>query len=345
MGRTLALLLARERLRIALVEQSSCNAAPDIRAYALNSASKQLLESLKVWPGEPLITPVQQMRVRGDAGGEVDFEHPGGALTWIADVPALELQLMQATRYQGQIEVVTEPMPAKLTVICEGKASNPHQTPYPQKAIAARLQSSHAHGGVARQWFKDGDILALLPIEGSASNAFALVWSTATERANQLEKLSNEEFCAALQTVCGLEAGLLNLSSERASWPLSISTAPNWVGEGWALAGDSAHTVHPLSGQGLNLGLGDATELAHVIAQREYWRELGDVKLLRRYERARKANTALISGVTDGLYGLFAQKHTSWQLLRNWGMKGFSRSGPLKTWVTERAMNNKATTL
>jgi 2-polyprenyl-6-methoxyphenol hydroxylase-like FAD-dependent oxidoreductase len=95
--------------------------------------------------------------------------------------------------------------------------------------------------------------------------------------------------------------------------------------------------VHPLAGQGLNLGLADAAGLAKVIAQREYWRALGDEKLLRRYERARKADVAAMGAVTDGLHGLFAQTDGRWQALRNWGMKGFARSGLLKDWVTRQA--------
>ena len=124
---------------------------------------------------------------------------------------------------------------------------------------------------------------------------------------------------------------------ERASWPLALSSVDHWVGPGWALAGDAAHTVHPLAGQGLNLGLGDAACLSQVLASREYWRSLGDEKLLRRYERARKADVAAVSAVTDGLHGLFSQAGTAWQSARNWGMKSVSSSQPLKNWLMKRA--------
>ena len=87
----------------------------------------------------------------------------------------------------------------------------------------------------------------------------------------------------------------------------------------------------------MNLGLADAAGLAAVIHQREYWRDLGDEKLLRRYERSRKADVAAMGAVTDGLHGLFAQSDVRWQVLRNWGMKGFERSGLLKDWVMRRA--------
>ena len=355
-GRTLALLLARERLRVALVTrpernpgaQATAEAPADVRAYALNIASRQVLETLRVWPEAPFATAVLEMQVWGDHGGKLDFSaHDVGqdALAWIVDVPALEQQLMQAVRFQSHIETVQAPVQAALTVICEGQKSSSrdefgaHWTvkPYPQKAIAARLESDQPHGGVARQWFSHGDILALLPLSGADGNSVALVWSVSTERAVLLEKLPAPAFCEALQAVCGQEAGVLRLSSERASWPLALSNADHWVGPGWALAGDAAHTVHPLAGQGLNLGLADAACLAKVMAAREYWRGLGDEKLLRRYERARKADVATMDAVTDGLHGLFAQTDSRWQALRNWGMKGFARSALLKNWVARHA--------
>ena len=163
------------------------------------------------------------------------------------------------------------------------------------------------------------------------------MWSAGLERADQLTQMPADAFCAALQAVCGLAVGSLSLASERAVWPLALSSADHWSGPGWALAGDAAHTVHPLSGQGLNLGLGDAAQLAATLAGREYWRGLGDEKLLRRYERARKADAAALGLVTDGLHGLFAQTDGRWQFLRNRGMEGFARSTLLKRWITRQA--------
>ncbi|MDP3172398.1 MAG: FAD-dependent monooxygenase [Polaromonas sp.] len=351
-GRTLALLLARERLRVALVARPAPDgpAAPavqDVRAYALNSASRQLLESLRAWPEAPAATAVKDMQVWGDDGGRLEFSasENGMALAWIVDVPALEQQLTEAVYYQPQIETVPAPVPAALSVVCEGKASSSRNEfgaawtvkPYPQKALAARLQSDQPHHGLARQWFSQGEVLALLPMDGDHGNSLALVWSVSVERSAALEKLSPEEFSAAVQLACGAEAGRLKLASGCSSWPLALATADRWVGPGWALAGDAAHTVHPLAGQGLNLGLADAAELAAVIHAREYWRGLGDEKLLRRYERARKADVAAMGAVTDGLHSLFAQTDVRWQALRNWGMTGFAKSGPFKQWVTRQA--------
>ncbi len=351
-GRSLALQLARERLRVALVSPapspSGAAPKPDVRAYALNSASRQLLQTLRVWPEDACATPVRDMQVWGDEGGRVDFSAASvgeTALAWIVDVPALEHQLMQAVRYQPQIERVQSPVEAPLTVICEGRQSRSREEfgvrwtvkAYPQKAVAARLDAEKPHQGVARQWFRGGDILALLPLGGDAGNSMALVWSVSPERADELQSLSPEEFCNALQAVCGTETGKLTLTTERASWPLALSRADHWVGAGWALAGDAAHTVHPLSGQGLNLGLGDTVCLADVLAKRESWRALGDEKLLRRYERARQASVAAMGTVTDSLHGLFAQTDGPWPMLRNWGMSQFSRSGLIKHWMVRQA--------
>ena len=351
-GRTLALLLAKERLKVALVTQPGKPSTLDIRAYALNRASRQLLEDLRVWPDESLATPVQSMQVWGDDGASIDFHAQAAgqeALTWIVDVPQLEMQLLQACGYQGLIKTVGAPVNAALTIICEGKNSasrsdfGTHWTfkPYAQKAIAARLESTMPHGGCARQWFTDhGEVLALLPMGGSQGNSLALVWSVNDEYAAQLEKLPPEEFCSSLAAACQFNTeslGNMHLTSPRTSWPLTLGNADRWVGAGWALAGDAAHTVHPLAGQGLNLGLADAASLCQVLAAREYWRSLGDEKLLRRYERSRKAEVAAVGAVTDGLQLLFAQTQPAWQSLRNWGMNGFAASQPLKNWLARRA--------
>jgi 2-polyprenyl-6-methoxyphenol hydroxylase-like FAD-dependent oxidoreductase len=348
-GRTLALLLAKERLKVALVSKASEPRPDDIRAYALNSASKQLLESLRVWPDVAFATPVQKMQIWGDDGGAVDFNAQAAgqeALTWIVDVPQLEAQLLQACSYQGLIETLYSPVTAPLSIICEGKTSSSRSNrgvqwtsrPYAQKAIAARLVSSMPHGGTARQWFGQyGDVLALLPMGGSEGNSLALVWSVTDERADFLENLPPEEFCRQLALACQQSVGNLQLTSRRASWPLALGSADRWVGPGWALAGDAAHTVHPLAGQGLNLGLADAVCLGRVVAGREYWRSLGDEKLLRQYERSRKADVAAVGAVTDGLQRLFAQPQPAWQSLRNWGMNGFAASTPLKNWLAQRA--------
>ena len=353
-GRALALLLARERLRVALVAPAgmapvSPSGHGDVRAYALNSASRALLESLRCWPDERTATPVLRMVVQGDDGGSVRFdafEQGSPALTWIVDVPALERQLADAVRFQPLIDVLDAPVDAALTVVCEGKASRTRSEfgvefnarPYPQHAVATRLETEKPHGQTAWQWFTSSDILAFLPLDGPAGNSVAVVWSVPHERVPELLAAPAEDFCLMLESASRHTLGRLSLIGERASWPLQIARADRWVGRGWALAGDAAHTVHPLSGQGLNLGLADVAELARVLQEREDWRSPGDLKLLRRYERARKSDVLATGLATDGLQQLFALPGAPAQALRNWGMSGFDRLGPLKDWVTRRAM-------
>ena len=354
-GSTLALLLARERLRVALVAQPATPAAsgqPDVRAYALNSASRALFEAVRAWPDAAQATPVHGMQVHGDEGGEVNFHAQAegvDALAWIVDVPALEQQLSEALRYQPLVTRVDAPQPAALTVVCEGRASATRAEfgvqfdvqPYAQHAIAARLVGEKPHGHVARQWFAGGEILALLPLGGAqppaGGNSVAMVWSVRQERVPALMQLSPAEFAAQLDAASHGALGRLTLAGERAAWPLQLARADRWCGPGWVLAGDAAHSVHPLAGQGGNLGLADAQALAGVLREREYWRAVGDTKLLRRYERARKADVLAMGAATDGLQQLFAQDNAAVGWLRNWGMKGFELTGPLKHWVARQA--------
>lgn len=359
-GQTLALLLARERLKVALVgAPPAAGATPDVRAYALNATARSLLQSLRVWPDAitaetlPSVTAVTRMEVHGDDGGHLDFSADSQgvhALTWIVDVPALEKRLADAIGFQGSIEHVSEPVPATLTVICEGKRSRSRDElglefdvrPYPHKAIAARLRTERPHGGVARQWFTRGEILALLPLDGEQGNSVALVWSVPEQQSDQWQSADPQSLVQALQERCGAALGEMQLSSAVHVWPLELSRARRWIartGQGSVvLAGDAAHAMHPLAGQGLNVGLADAAELARVIHEREFWREVGDVKLLRRYERARQADVAAMGWLTDGLFGLFGQSDSRVQALRNWGMTGVDRLGPLKHWLARKAM-------
>ena len=363
-GRTLALLLARERLRVALVAATPPpSALADVRAYALNSASRTLLESLRSWPDEVHATPVRCMQVWGDQGGEVCFDAASqgvGSLAWIVDVPALEARLSEAVRFQPQVEVVTAPVPALLTAICEGRASTTRSelgvefdvTAYPQHAIAMRLECEHPHGETARQWFgSDDSILAFLPLGGVQGQSVAVVWSVPAHQVPELMALDAVECALRLEAASQGVLGSLRLTSARATWPLQLAQAQQWCGVfpadkpgafsgSWVLAGDAAHNVHPLAGQGLNLGLGDVQALAEALRTREAWRSVGDLKLLRRYERQRKAAILPMGLTTDGLQQLFARSEAPLQLLRNWGMTGFERSGPLKDWIARRAMSS-----
>lgn len=360
-GRTLALLLARERLRVALVAPPRPQSEhADVRAYALNSNSKQLLESLRTWPEATAATAVRHMEVHGDLDGSVHFDAGAqgvDALAWIVDVPALEQRLTEAVRYQPQVELVSAPVPAALTAICEGRASATRAelgidfevTPYPQHAVATRLRCELPHGQVARQWFSSQGILAFLPLEGEDGHSVAVVWSVHQADALHWQNCPAEDFTQALFHISQGSLGQLTLQSPRMSWALQQAVAERWCGpltgtaesrtpSSWVLAGDAAHNVHPLAGQGLNLGLGDAQSLARILQARDEWRSPGDLKLLRRYERERKAALVPMGMAMDGLQQLFARTEAPLQALRNWGMRSFERSGLLKDWAARQAM-------
>lgn len=360
-GQSLALALGRQGLQVAICpEAPRPGAAPEVRAYALNAASVELLRQLKVWDALPphAATPVYDMHVKGDDGsapGAIDFsawEQKVGELAWIVDAPVLERELGSAVRFAPHVERLPHDgagtvRPA-LTALCEGKSSASREAlgvrferhDYGHMAIAARLVADSPHHGLARQWFRSPDVLALLPFDApEAGRSYALVWSLPRERAQALLGLGPEDFERELQAATGGEAGALRLSSERAAWPLMIAKAAAWCGPGWVLLGDAAHVVHPLAGQGLNLGLGDVAALAKVIAEREPWRALDDPKLLRRYERARLVPTWAMGRLTDGLLHLFAHPAPVARELRNRGLTLVNRLTPVKRWLTARALD------
>ncbi|WP_043819863.1 FAD-dependent monooxygenase, partial [Rubrivivax gelatinosus] len=211
-----ALSLARQGLRVALLG-STPPVAPagraDIRTYALNAASVALLQSLRVWDALPpdARTPVHDMRIEGDVpGNSLDFSawsQGADALAWIVDAAELEHALGTAARFAPHLERVTNEVPAELVVLAEGKASATRERlgvkmalhPYGQRAVCARLQTEQAHAGLARQWFRSPDILALLPFDRPrAGHGYGLVWSVPESRAAELMALDDAAFEAAL---------------------------------------------------------------------------------------------------------------------------------------------------
>jgi ubiquinone biosynthesis UbiH/UbiF/VisC/COQ6 family hydroxylase len=359
-GPALALSLASIGLRVALVADDAGPArGPDVRAFALNAASIALLRGLKVWDALPAhaTTAVHEMRVEGDAPGAAlefsSWQQRVGELAWIVDAAVLERELATAVRFSPHVTVVTatqaEAATVRLTAICEGKSSatrDAHRVPldrrpYGQRAVAARLVSSLPHGGTARQWFGSPDVLALLPFDAPQPLAsYALVWSVPDARADALLALDPTAFNAALMQATAGAAGDLQLTGERVAWPLTRAQAATWCGPGWVLLGDAAHVVHPLAGQGLNLGLADVAALTAVMATREPWRELGDEKLLRRYARERLLPTRAMVEITDGLMQLFAHPAPLARELRNRGLSLVNRLTPIKRWLTAQALDS-----
>ena len=356
-GLCAALALSRQGLSVALLGRLTEPDQPDVRAYALNAASVQLLQQLKVWDALPADarTAVHDMHIEGDApGAAFDFSAWQQALpelAWIVDSAELERALRAAVRFAPHITPVAAEVPAILQVLAEGKASatrgalgvNMQRHPYGQRAVAARLVSDRPHAGLARQWFRCPDVLALLPMdrplfEGRTRHGLALVWSLPDGSSDAHMAMDEAAFITALNDATGGAAGTLRLASARAQWPLMLARAEHVSGPGWVLVGDAAHVVHPLAGQGLNLGLADVAALAEVLAARETWRPLGDARLLARYARARVTAVRTMAQVTDGLMHLFAHPQPWVKQLRNRGLNLANRFSPLKRLLTSRAL-------
>ena len=357
-GKSLALSLAGLGLSVALRSvRGSAPAVADVRAYALSPASIELLQRLKVWDAfaGDAKTPVHDMIVHGDAPGALlefsAWEQRVAELAVIVDAAALESELDAALRFAAHVTRVDSDASAALVAHCEGRAAAAlagiaadarfERSEYGQRAIAARLVASLPHRHAARQWFRSPDVLALLPLDRpELDRSYALVWSLPSERADALLAMDPAAFERELATAAGAEAGTLALASERAAWPLGVGGARAWCGPGWVLLGDAAHVVHPLAGQGLNLGLADVAALTAVLAARESWRPLGDERLLRRYVRQRAEPTWAMTRITDGLLRLFAAPSAPIRELRNNGIHLVNRVSPLKRWLTARALDS-----
>jgi ubiquinone biosynthesis UbiH/UbiF/VisC/COQ6 family hydroxylase len=349
-GQVLALLLARSRIRVSLSASKTTATDTDIRSYALNAASRQLLTDLRAWPEQ--VCPVQRMQVFGDAQGHIAFEGAQEPLAWIVDAADLAARLTAAIDYAPEIRFDEEArdVQAELTVICEGRMSTSREAvhagyerfSYAQHAVAARMVTQRLHQNTAWQWMGPSQVCALLPRGQSVQgNSMALVWSVFTQHARDLMQSTPEAFAQALMQVTQGQLGELSLVGEPASWPLVLAQAHQWSGRApwgaWVLAGDAAHSVHPLAGQGLNLGLGDAKALAGMLSGKPYFRAFSDAKLLRAYERERKAEAAVLRAATDGLQQVFVSQAPRLQSLRNWGMRSLDGSAALKSWLMQKA--------
>lgn len=367
---SLALSLSAEGWRVAWAKapDPAQLAAPDVRTYALNARAVALLDKLRVWPAlKAFACPVTEMAIQGDDRGSLSFsawQQHVTELAWIVDAAALERLLGEALRFAPRVDVVSAltdqgaPVEAALLAVCEGKHSATRaalgvafdRQDYGHWGVAARLQASLPHQGVARQWFRSPDVMALLPFnQPDPLASYGLVWSLPKERAQAMVAASPSEFEQALRLAllqsdpqAAALVGELKLASEVAAWPLALAQAQRWSGPGWVLLGDAAHQVHPLAGQGLNLGLADVDTLVAVLRDarhNEPWRSAGDERTLRRFVRQRQWPTQAMAGLTDGLLHLFADERAPFKTARNLGMSVVQGLGPLKHWLVGRALD------
>ncbi len=233
------------------------------------------------------------------------------------------------------------------------------ESDYGQAAVVANFHCEKPHANTAFQWFHGGlktgtdhvfpaaegsgkrglslnsGVLALLPLPGKQ---VSMVWSLPAEEASSVSKLSSQELCTAVQGASNDVVGALELASAVKSYPLRRLSARQLVAPRVALVGDAAHVIHPLAGQGLNLGLQDARALADTLAAREPLRDPGDLRLLRRYARERAEPILAMDGAVDGLYTLFHAGNPIAAKLRNAGLNLTERMPVLKNVLMRQAM-------
>jgi 2-polyprenyl-6-methoxyphenol hydroxylase-like FAD-dependent oxidoreductase len=212
--------------------------------------------------------------------------------------------------------------------------------------VVANWICSSAHLETAYQWFlPGGDIVAMLPLP---NKQVSMVWSSSPENAEDLLKLDfagwADKFSLIANGAVAAQLGELTLNSTPATFPLRKIQASRFIGPAEnpkvVLIGDAAHVIHPLAGQGLNLGLRDVASLLHVLSKRESFRLPNDVVLLRRYERQRQGDTSALLWVTDKLKKLFSASSNTEKQLRNWGLGMVNRSHFIKRRLIERALGD-----
>jgi len=366
-GLAAALALARRGQPVALLgpRPNPPAAEPDRyhpRVYALSPASQRFLEALGAWDALPpaRLASVAAMEIAGDAGGSVHlhaWQAAQAELAWIVESSEIERVLAQAARMSGLpwIEdrctgfergaVLTEGgrrIETRLAVAADGAGSplraaaglTVRSRPYGQTGLVAHLDAGLAHGGTAFQWFRPDGVLALLPMPDTADGPqVSMVWSLRDDLAAELRALPADEQARALRDRLDVAtAGRLGPLRPRGAvhgFPLALDQAP-LTAPGLALVGDAAHRVHPLAGQGLNLGLGDARALAEIVGGRETWRSPGDPMVLGRYRRARAEPLLAMRLATDGLHRLFEARSGPLVWLRNRGMQWVERLPAVK---------------
>jgi ubiquinone biosynthesis UbiH/UbiF/VisC/COQ6 family hydroxylase len=373
-GLATALGLAQQGLKVALVgprpriHRPTEEAPFDARIYALAPGSAALLERLGVWGrvDASRVCPVERMRVFGDAGDELTFDAYAATverLATIVEESELARVLDAACDYQpaitridasfhglraesGEVELELDEgrcVAAALLVGADGANSavraaagiNTQLKPYHHTALVANFRCERPHLNTAWQWFTDEGIVALLPMAGER---VSLVWSAPEELATRLQLLDPAAFAERVTARSRHVLGALTAIGPVHAFPLRLLTVRRLVGPALALVGDAAHVVHPLAGQGLNLGLQDVDALLQAVGGREGFRSAGDDVVLRRYERSRAEPIGLMRFATDGLARLFAIDDPFVRGARNAGMSLVNRLKPLKSRLIRQAL-------
>jgi ubiquinone biosynthesis UbiH/UbiF/VisC/COQ6 family hydroxylase len=376
-GLSLGVALAEAGLAVALVDRASLEevAAPrgeedwDARIYAISPGSAAFLQSLGAWQPLPpeRVTAIETMRVEGDDGAVLRFSaHELGerALAWIVEERALREALTARLRTTGV--VIRAPrglasmgfaarhaqlhfddgstLSTRLIVGADGLRSWVRASagivavprPYGQTAVVANFRCERAHHGQARQWFlEDGGILAWLPLPG---RRISIVWSASDALAAELKALAPDALARRVAAAGGDALGAFTCLTPAAAFPLQFLRPPVVVAHRLALCGDAAHGVHPLAGQGVNLGFGDVEALAAILRERGPVRDAGTPILLDRYARRRAGPVRAIQTVTDTLAHLFGIRMPWARAARNLGMAGLDRMPFAKRLLAEPAL-------
>jgi 2-octaprenylphenol hydroxylase len=211
---------------------------------------------------------------------------------------------------------------------------------YAQYGVVAELETALPHEHTAYQRFHEAEVMGMLPL---ANGHCSMVWSCSQNKSETLINLSAHDLALQVQEFCQEVLGDIKLVGEAKAFPLQLLHSRQYVAERVVLCGDAAHAVHPLAGQGVNLGLLDAHVLSEVLSNAwEKNLDLGDLSVLRAYERKRKGNNVQMMSVLDTLFGLFQSSNPVLQQARRMGMGMLNRMGPLKKFLIEQALGVKS---
>jgi len=373
-GASLAVALRKAAFKVAVVE-GSVPTRPDgwdARIYAISPTNRDFLDQLGVWKHlDPTrMTPVAEMAVHGDAGGELSFsayESGLGELAWIVESSLMHAELWETLKRQHNVSLYCPATPSEITfgtdaatltlsdgvrlrtrlvVAADGANSwvrrqagiDATVTPYAETGIVANFRCAKPHRDVAHQWFRDDGVLAWLPLPG---NRISVVWSAPDAVAEELLALEDEAFCETVAAAGGHTLGALSLETPAAGFPLRLLRVAETVRPRLVLIGDAAHAIHPLSGHGINLGFQDAMALGQRLAALPAWRDPGELSVLRAYARARAEEPLLVQYTTHALNRLFKVRNPVLTSLRNAGMNLTGHLPVLKSALIRYAISGK----